>query len=92
MSGVGLDNIESAIKSDSVWVPKTLVDIPPPISLNNSTNPIENIKYPSCEASTTSSQQYLPIKDTIGYTDIVPHLAPPDEKRLSVLKKLNYPT
>ena len=85
MSGVGLDNIESAIKSDSVWVPKILVDIPPPISLNNSTNPIDNVKYPSCEASITSSQQYLPIKETIGHTDIVANLAPPDEKRVSVL-------
>ena len=91
-SGVGLDNIQSAIKSDSVWVPKIFVDIPPPISLDNSSNPIDNANYSSCEASITSSQQHLPIKDKIGYTDIVPHLAPPDEKRLSVLKKLNYPT
>ena len=89
MSSVGLEGLESAIKSDSVWVPKILVDIPPPVSLDNS---IEAVNYASCKGTITSSQQYLPIKETIGSTDIVPHLAPPDEKRLSVLKKLNYPT
>ena len=92
MSSVGLEDLESAIKSDSVWVPKILVDIPPPVSLDNSIQPLEAVNYASCKGTITSSQQYLPIKETIRSTDIVPHLASPDEKRLSVLKKLNYPT
>ena len=92
MSHAPKTDIQSAIKSDSRWVPKIFVDIPPPIVLDTTTKTHGNINDPSWEPSFNSCQSSLPLKDITAYTHIVPHLATPDEERLSVLKELKYST
>ena len=92
MSHAPNTDIQSAIKSDSRWVPKIFADIPPPIVLDNTTKTHGNINDPSWEPAFNSCESSLPLKDITDYTDIVPHLGSPDEERLSVLKELKYPT
>ena len=86
-------DLQSAIESDSVWVPRIFVDIPPPMVLKDASREADNVSVHSSVDTTIQSLQSSPNIDySTRYTDIVPYLAPPNEERLSILKKLNYPT
>ena len=70
-------------------MPKIFVDIPPPVAIKNASSvtvePETGLKSLSCGSKPSSIE-------TKVFTDIVPYLWPPDEHRLSIYKKLNYPT
>lgn len=84
-------DIQSAIESDSVWVPRIFVDIPPPMVLKNASREADDVSVHSSEDTTQSLQSSPNIDYSTSYTYIVPYLAPPNEERLSILKKLNLP-